>query len=240
MLSKISEYIRTHSNKQILGFIIILVILAVLPLTIIVSQQQQEIRQRATESLGDCINRCYNEEGESMNFCETYCRELTSLPTPIPLPTTEDNNLTLVPTPTETPTPTSMPTLIPVPQSSSEKCYNDCYANGNSDDYCDNKCGSQAQSLTSPPIPTSEPTTAFIPTSTPVPTIVPTIATSTCPLKSQGDADCDGKVDILDFNIWISEFTKELSSQKSDFDGDGLVTIEDFYSLEFTTRFRKK
>lgn len=230
MLNKIREHINAYGNKHILGFIIILVILAALPITVIISQQQQEIRQRATESLGDCINRCYNEEGESMNYCETYCRELISLPTPIPLPTTEESSLTLAPTPTEIPIPT--PTSAPAPQSASEKCYNDCYANGNSDDYCDTKCGSQTQSPTSSPTPTSEPTTAFIPTSTPV----PTIATSACPLKFQGDAECDGKVDIIDFNIWLSEFTQELSSKKSDFSGDRLVTIEDFYLLDFITR----
>lgn len=49
MLSKIREYINAPKNKRVLGFLIVLVILSALPLTVIVSQQQQEIRQRAAE-----------------------------------------------------------------------------------------------------------------------------------------------------------------------------------------------
>ena len=55
VIDKIREYINTHGNKQILGFIIIFVILAALPLTVIISQQQQEIRQRASEPVSPLL-----------------------------------------------------------------------------------------------------------------------------------------------------------------------------------------
>lgn len=50
MLGKIREYINLLKNKN-LKFIIVLIILAILPITVVVSQQQQEIRQRAAEPI---------------------------------------------------------------------------------------------------------------------------------------------------------------------------------------------
>lgn len=48
---------------------------------------------------------------------------------------------------------------------------------------------------TSTPAPTNTPA----PTSTPIPTIT---QAPDCPLKSQGDANCDEIIDMVDFNIW--------------------------------------
>lgn len=50
-------------------------------------------------------------------------------------------------------------------------------------------------------------------------------------LKSNGDANCDGKINITDFNIWRDEFKKYLTSSTADFNKDGRITIVDFNIL---------
>jgi len=109
---------------------------------------------------------------------------------------------------------------------------------------------------TTTPTPVLTPTAAITPTSTVVPTVVPTIKStptptlkhtpvpsvfltitptpvSTCPKKGIGDANCDDKVNIMDFGIWKVEFidfhnkiTKDLWA--ADFDNDQKVAIYDF------------
>ncbi len=56
-----------------------------------------------------------------------------------------------------------------------------------------------------------------------------------CVLKSQGDADCNGVINLIDFGIWKNEFLKAIAGGnppaggwKSDFDGDGAVNIADY------------
>ena len=103
-------------------------------------------------------------------------------------------------------------------------------------------------------IPTATPTPIVSPTVTPSPTgsisptpiltltPAPSVSPSTtpppevCPLKSQGDANCDNKVDLPDFFIWRSEFLKYSVSivpptggWKSDFNNDSKVDLKDFF-----------
>jgi len=52
--------------------------------------------------------------------------------------------------------------------------------------------------------------------------------TSSCSLKSNGDADCNGAINILDFEIWRREFLGIDATTKADFDSSGGVTILDF------------
>ncbi len=59
---------------------------------------------------------------------------------------------------------------------------------------------------------------------TPTPTVTPAV----CPMKSSGDADCNGKVELLDFEIFRKEYLRVVSAITSDFDADGSVTIADF------------
>ena len=59
-------------------------------------------------------------------------------------------------------------------------------------------------------------------------TPTPTIGDVFCTQKSQGDADCNGKVDLADFEIFRKEFTGSLSTKTADFNNDGLVNITDF------------
>ena len=49
-----------------------------------------------------------------------------------------------------------------------------------------------------------------------------------CPQKPQGDANCDARVNLTDFEIWRKEFHQELDSKKADFNGDGAVDLSDF------------
>lgn len=45
---------------------------------------------------------------------------------------------------------------------------------------------------------------------------------------TSGDANCDGLVNLLDFEIFRKEFAGESSSIDADFSGDGIVTLADF------------
>lgn len=48
-----------------------------------------------------------------------------------------------------------------------------------------------------------------------------------CVLK--GDANCDGRVDILDYEDWFSSFVRSQNKQgKGDFNCDGRLTIDDY------------
>jgi hypothetical protein len=51
---------------------------------------------------------------------------------------------------------------------------------------------------------------------------------TTCSKKSQGDANCDGRITTIDFEIWRQEFQKTLNTKQSDFDNNGTVSLGDF------------
>lgn len=95
-----------------------------------------------------------------------------------------------------------------------------------------------ADTICSVPSPTSTPTPlppgVPTPTNTQAPTPFTSVKTDTdCPLKSRGDANCDGSIIHLDFIEWKAEFTKILQGRivnqpKSDFDNDSQITIIDF------------
>ncbi len=131
----------------------------------------------------------------------------TTAPTNTPVPPTDTpvppTATPIPPTPTNTPVPTATPTPIP----------------------------------TNTPIPTATPTT--IPTNTPIPptptnTPVPPTSTSipATPIPTRvaiaGDANGDGVVDILDYNIWRDEFLGTLTTKTSDFNHDGKIDLLDF------------
>lgn len=51
---------------------------------------------------------------------------------------------------------------------------------------------------------------------------------SVCNTKSSGDADCNGKIDTADFELWRKESFGELQTKSADFNGDSVVSIVDF------------
>ena len=51
---------------------------------------------------------------------------------------------------------------------------------------------------------------------------------SGAPSKANGNANCDGRIDIRDFFIWRREFLKK-GTLTADFDGNGKVDIRDFF-----------
>lgn len=78
--------------------------------------------------------------------------------------------------------------------------------------------------------------TTTSPNPTVIPTIKPTITSTTsgqCTVcsngnnRSPGDANCDGKINELDFATWLSEYQKGITV-KADFDCDGKTSINDF------------
>ncbi|MDO8621392.1 MAG: dockerin type I repeat-containing protein [Candidatus Levybacteria bacterium] len=81
-------------------------------------------------------------------------------------------------------------------------------------------CPVTSTTRTSPPPP---------PTSTPAPAASagqaapPPTTPSGCPLKSKGDANCDGKVNILDYNILRDEFTHKLQTRTADFNSNNVI-----------------
>jgi hypothetical protein len=65
----------------------------------------------------------------------------------------------------------------------------------------------------------------------PSPTLTSAITpspTTGCLSKSAGDADCNGVVDLVDFEIWRKEFTQTLTTKNGDFNANGVVDIVDF------------
>jgi len=76
------------------------------------------------------------------------------------------------------------------------------------------------------PSPTNTPTP--IPTSSITSTPTPTQPNS-CSLRSQGDADCDGKVDMIDYYYLVLALNggKTPSSVNLDFNGDGQIGLSD-------------
>lgn len=67
------------------------------------------------------------------------------------------------------------------------------------------------------------------PTPTPQATAIPCSCPSDPTRKSRGDANCDGKIDEVDFNLWLEQFHSSPSQTDSaDFNCDGKVDGIDF------------
>lgn len=95
--------------------------------------------------------------------------------------------------------------------------------------------------------PTATPTTPYgRPTTTPTkptppydePTVPPT--SPSCPRKGVGDANCDGKVDGIDYSIWLNSQCRPTGGQtcadtRADFNRDGNVDDSD-YQIWFNNR----
>ncbi len=87
-------------------------------------------------------------------------------------------------------------------------------------------------SITTSPTVTPSVITPTIPVTT---TVSPTVTgTPPCAKKAQGDANCDGVVNLPDYEIWRKEFTGSLSTKTADFNGSGEVNITDFESWRRT------
>jgi hypothetical protein len=89
---------------------------------------------------------------------------------------------------------------------------------------------------TASPIPTNSPN----PTNSPEPTPPPVYQCTECPTsvlsRTYGNANCDKKIDIYDYNIWRKSYINYANNQnintnnnwQADFDCDGRITINDF------------
>jgi hypothetical protein len=69
------------------------------------------------------------------------------------------------------------------------------------------------------------------------PTIAPTLPPS-CATKAQGDANCDGRISLTDFEIWREEYTGTVATHTADFTTNGTTPpdLADFevWRLQFT------
>lgn len=79
--------------------------------------------------------------------------------------------------------------------------------------------------ITVPPV-SGQPTDT-IPLTQPV-TSPTSIVTGQCTLKSKGDVNCDDKIDLLDFSLWLSEFNGTTNTTNTDINGDGQVSGSDY------------
>ncbi len=85
--------------------------------------------------------------------------------------------------------------------------------------------------VTPSPSPSASP--SLSPTLTPTATVPPLPSPTKTPTpgacaKSNGDANCDGQVNLTDFEIWRKEFTGALTTKTADFDSSGQVNLTDF------------
>lgn len=134
----------------------------------------------------------------------------SALPSPTP-----------VPTPTNTPQPTAIPTPVPTATPT--------------------PAATPISTATPTPIPTPTgtpaPTATLAPTSTPQPTSIPTSSPSTSSTNNPsagpliGDLNNDGKVDISDYNILVSNFGNSGANLTGDLNNDGKVDIYDYNLL---------
>jgi hypothetical protein len=49
-----------------------------------------------------------------------------------------------------------------------------------------------------------------------------------CPRKPEGDANCDGHIDLVDYELWRRENFGEVKTKTADFNGDGVVNMVDY------------
>lgn len=88
--------------------------------------------------------------------------------------------------------------------------------------YVGNICTNQPVATNTPQPPSPTPI-QNAPTATPVIT-----SSTTCAKHHLGDANCDGIIDITDYEMFRKEFTHTVSTVNADFDNDGVPTISDF------------
>lgn len=72
---------------------------------------------------------------------------------------------------------------------------------------------------------TTPPSVTQIPSPTRSPT--PSVPAG-CSMKAKGDADCNNRIDLIDFEIWRKEFMRTLTTKTADFIASGIVDLVDF------------
>ena len=77
-------------------------------------------------------------------------------------------------------------------------------------------------------------TPQITPTPTPTPSLTPTPtpSASPCPKALLGDINCDGLVNLFDYNILVGNFGKTVpANTQGDLDGNGVVNLFDYNTL---------
>lgn len=234
-------------KNRTIGLLFVFILLAAVSLTVLVAQQRQETRQRASEvecgiepplELEDCekdVISCRDKCLAQDVSCHLACRDEYNL--------CLNNNhakeynydqwkkcvvKAQIPS-SESPTATPIPTTTATDSSASSD------ANPTTDTptpVISVSTPTITPTLIPTTVPTLNPTLSLSPTSF-IPSPTPTIAAISCSLKNKGDADCNDKIDEEDKRIWIEEFVSEVikkiaTSRKSDFNKSETITIADF------------
>lgn len=123
----------------------------------------------------------------------------------------------------------------PAPSCSASACSKAC-GGGTQVVTCTNICGGVVSSTTQSCNTQACVTPTLIPTSTPptatiIPSVTPTVGS--CPRKGQGDADCDGSVNGVDYSIWLNSqcrpgIGQSCNSYQADFNQDGKIDDDDY------------
>src|SRR3989338_1520473 len=74
--------------------------------------------------------------------------------------------------------------------------------------------------------------TTSTPASVQIGAVVPTVSPTPLPTgincdRSLGDANCDGVIDAGDFDIWVREFSGEITTTRADFNSSGKIDLVD-------------
>lgn len=102
--------------------------------------------------------------------------------------------------------------------------------------YSEGQYAAIRRSLASAPVPTAPigstntPTPTRVVSNTATPTLVasPTSSTVLCAQKPRGDANCDGKINLADFEILRQELNGLVVTKQADFDNNGMVNNGDY------------
>lgn len=211
------ETVRSYWFSFLLAFIL----LAGLTSSVFLSQQQQEIRQRAATIEVSPVP----SSGQSptptpppgCSYKQVTCITAPCNPVLICTSATPTNKPQA---PTNTPTPTSVPKKTPTPTPPVGCKYEPlpCLVAP-----CPVRLVCQTPTPTPTNIPKATPTIPSSPTpKPPTATIIPTKIVLKC------DFNGDKKSDIVDFNIWREEFTTRLKTKMSDCSRDQKIDIVDF------------
>jgi len=242
LFKKVFEFTVRPTHSRTAAIIVFIILIVAVPLTVFVSQKQQSIKQRAsgqnceanytlctnaynecnqscsnfqqgdydtyyayTQAYSACTEKCSNDE----STCNTdayyvYLQCLSSADSHSTSSVNPNPEISQEPSPTVTVSPTLTTTEEIIPPTTSAP--------------------TQEPNLS---IPTVIPTNVVVQNS-PTPS-----STQYCYLKNKGDANCDDIINIVDLELWRTEFLAILKgipiiNEPSDFNSDGVISIIDF------------
>lgn len=59
--------------------------------------------------------------------------------------------------------------------------------------------------------------------------VIPRAQSNACELRTNGDSNCDGKVDLFDFDAWTKQYNNEVKCNSADFNNDKKCDLMDYF-----------